>query len=115
MSAVATQYSHFDMNHWLAVSAERRRQGMARHPERGQLQPDHPLVGKTLVDTATNRTYVVESVRKDWLQGWYMTAMLNCEGSHRVVIVQAQPWTCPTILSQLQVFEGTFKEQQLAH
>lgn len=109
--STASYYSHFDLDHWLAVKAERNRQGLPNHPERGRLLPDHPLVGKTLVDTQSNQAYVVERVRQDWLQGWYLTAVLNSNGSHRTAVVAAPSCANPTILRQLELFQDQFRVQ----
>lgn len=109
--STASQYSHFDLNHWLAVKQERLRQGLPNHPERGSLQPNHPLLGTTVVDNATGRSFLVERVRKDWLQGWFLTAILNCNGSHAVAIVGIQGCVNPGIVKQFDQFQANFRTQ----
>lgn len=42
---------------------------------------DHPLVGKTLVDTETGEECVVESVNKQFHAGWYFGALLRFKGN----------------------------------
>lgn len=87
MSAIE-QFSQFDTSHWMRVKAERSRLGIVRNTEAGKLLPDHPLVGRTLTDPETGNQYYVESVKKDWLQGWFLLATLNRNGSHLQCVVE---------------------------
>ena len=103
-----TQFSEFSLNHWLKVSAERRRLGMAPHPERGQLLPDHPLVGRKLYYKETGEIFNVDRVRKDWLQGWFLTAVISCNGSHGLVMVESLGCANPGILRQVDLYENEY-------
>ena len=104
-------FSYFDMEHWLRVKAERSRLGITRRTEVGLEQPGHPLVGKTLVDSTTGTSYVVERVKKDWLQGWFLTALLNAKGSHRVCIVENHSSSHPAVEQQLIEYHDAFVAQ----
>ena len=103
-----TAFSHFDLDHWLRVKAERARLGITRRVETDLELPNHPLVGQTLVDQTTGRTYRVERVKKDWFHGWFLTALLNNDGSHRMCVVETMSCTEPAVLRQLAGYQESF-------
>jgi hypothetical protein len=107
-----TAFSHFDLDHWLKVKAERARQGLVAKTERGAEAVDHFLKGKTVLDTASHRAYIVESVQKDWFQGWFLVALLNHNGSHRICVVDSLTCQAPSIQRAHAQFEEGFKVQQ---
>jgi hypothetical protein len=106
-----TQFSQFSMDQWMKVRAERQRLGLEPHPERGQLQL-HPLLGQKLLHKPSGELYLVEHVRKDWLQGWFLTAVLNCNGSHRQVMVASLGCVNEAICAQVFTFENEFQLAQ---
>lgn len=106
---IAQNYSFFDRNHWHRVQVERRRQGLDRGVGQ-QLIPEHYLVNRVLYDTTTGRHYVVMSVRREWLNGWFVSAALRLEGSQdhcRTCAVENLSSEHPDVLAQLEVFKTT--------
>jgi hypothetical protein len=101
-------FSNFDLDHWLKVKAERARLGIERRTAKGVALTSHPLVGRTVVDTSTGKAYMVENVKKDWLQGWFLTALMNENGSHRVCVVDVLKCENPGILSEGHRFQTYF-------
>jgi len=107
MSAVE-HFSHFDMPHWVRVQAARSRFGIVRDTEAGKVLPHHPLVGRELYDPETGNTYVVESVKKDWLQGWFLRAKL-CRGDLKFqYVVENLSSTSPVALRSYFNFKEMF-------
>lgn len=104
-------YSHFNLDHWLKVKAERHRQGIVDKTARGE-QVAHALTGKRIVDKTTNKTYVVEQVKKDWLQGWFLTALMECNGSHRVCVVDSLSCADESIQRAANFFNDSFQLPQ---
>lgn len=43
---------------------------------------DHPYAGKKVIKTDTGEVGVVESVQKQWYDGWYIAVLINFDGSH---------------------------------
>jgi hypothetical protein len=107
MSAIE-QFSQFDMSHWLRVKAERSRLGIVRNTESGKQLPHHPLVGRTLTDPETGNQYYVESVKKDWLQGWFLLAKLNRNGSHLQCVVENHSSVSPDAIRSHFMFKEMF-------
>lgn len=107
MSAIE-QFSQFDMSHWLRVKAERSRLGIVSETESGKQMQNHPLVGRTLTDPETGNEYYVESVKKDWLQGWFLLAMLNRNGSHMQCVVENQSSVSPDAIRSYFKFKEMF-------
>jgi hypothetical protein len=103
-----THFSQLNLDHWLRVKAERARLGMPS--PRAKNEPiHHALVGLTLVEKVTGKHYVVESVREDWWQGWFLTALLHDEfGSSRMCIIENRSSTNPAIQRQLAQFRQDF-------
>jgi hypothetical protein len=103
-----THFSRLNTEHWLRVKAERARRGLPG--ARASSGPvDHALVGLTLVERGTDRRYVVESVREDWWQGWFLTALLHDEqGSSRLCVIENRSSTHPAIERQLAQFRESF-------
>jgi hypothetical protein len=102
------QFSQFDLDHWLRVKAERSRLGIVRQTESGRQLPDHPLVGRTLTDPETGNSYVVESVKKQWLMGWFLLATLNRNGSHLQCVVENHSSISPDALRSHRTFREMF-------
>lgn len=110
MSTV-THFSNFNLEHWLKVKAERIRTGLPVHPERGQEQPNHALVGQTVIDAETGRAWLVKKVKKDWMRGWFLTASIENAGSNGLLVVGSLGCQDPAVQKQLQFFEQNFQLQ----
>lgn len=103
-----THYAHLNVEHWMRVKAERARLGLSS-PRASNEPIEHALVGLTLVDRATERRFVVESVREDWWQGWFLTALLRDEqGNAHMRVIENRSSTHPAIARQLAQFRESF-------
>ena len=102
-------FSFLDIVHWQRVKAERTRLGLTRKTEAGPIA-DHPLVGKTVVDQTTGKLYVVERVSKEWWYGWFFSALLSTDKSHRTCFIKNISCTDSGILKSIQSFESDFEE-----
>lgn len=101
------QFSYFDQAHWHKVRAVRRQLGIVSRSEVGD-RVSHPLVGKNVLDRTSGETYQVESVKKDWLQGWFYTALLSVNGSHRVCLIENKSCVNPGIVEEIEKFSQNF-------
>ena len=101
-------FESFDHDHWLVVRAERSRLGLPQDARRGVDEP-HPLTGKIVVDTRTDERYVVERVYRDWFKGWFQTALLNRNGSHRTCVVGNLSCHDEGVLDRLADFKTHFQ------
>lgn len=104
----AVGYSHFDPVHWSKVSAARRDQGLALSPARGQTLPGHRLAGASLVERETGHVYRVEKVYQDWYNGWFVTALIERNGSHGTCVVDSISCRDAGMLAALADFERRF-------
>jgi len=104
----STVFSQFNLDHWMKVKAERSRLGLARDPQRGP-QEAHPLLGKSVVDTRTGQRYLVERVSRDWFKGWFLVALMQCNGSHRTCVVSNLSCHDEGVLNQLADFKTHFQ------
>lgn len=98
-------YQFFDALHWKRVREVRRQLNPVGTPPP---KVSHPLVGTTLKSTRFDHTYLVESVQVDWRNGRFLRAMLNMQGSHRVVLVKNISSTDQEILDQIARFGEEF-------
>ncbi len=101
-------FSHFDLDHWFKVKAERSRLGINRTAQRTADEP-HSLNGREVVDTRTGERYIVERVYRDWFKGWFVAALLQRNGSHRTCVVDNVACHDESVLSQLADFKTHFQ------
>lgn len=43
---------------------------------------DHPLLGKHLLRKSDGKVFVVEKAMRQWWWGWYVSLLIQCDGSH---------------------------------
>ena len=72
---------HLNHDLYYEIIKERKRLGMENANDNIVIE-DHPLVGKKIVDTTTEKEYNVEQVNKQWYGGWYIGLLIECNGSH---------------------------------
>lgn len=106
-SAPSVGFSRFNPSHWFKVKAERVRLGINKDNQ-AVLPIEHPLVGTILVDQRTNTPYLVESVSKDWLNGWFYRAMLKTGDSHAVRVIENISSTNEGVLQGVLTFNRVF-------
>ena len=49
---------------------------------------DHELLGLQMHNTSNGRIYHIKKVYKNWHMGWYLTALLEKNGTHRVCFIE---------------------------
>lgn len=101
-------YSHFNMSHWLKVKAERSRLGLTNQRQRGPGEP-HALNGRDVVDTRNGQRFHVSQVYRDWYQGWFLVALLQCDQGPRTCVVDNISCQDDSILEQLAAFKTHFQ------
>lgn len=107
----AMPFSHFDAAHWHQVKAARARLGINRPTQVGQELSQHPLAKSHLTSKLSGKTYQVERVFKDWLNGWFVAAIVSNSGSHRVCIVENLSSTSPDVLAGVEQHHFEFGVQ----
>lgn len=108
----AAGFVSIDVGHWARVYAERARLGLpVCKAKRGPIA-DHPLRGKTLVNRE-GKSYVVESVTRDWHAGWFLTVMLRTTdtNSHGTRVLSNESSIAPFIQRQADEFFTEFATQ----
>jgi hypothetical protein len=98
-------FSGWNLEHWFQVKEMREKQGVKLPSKAVQ----HPLVGKTMVDTTTGQRYVVEKVVRNWWFGTFLVAVLNANGSHRTCHVENVDCVNPIISAQIRKFQKEFR------
>lgn len=77
--------TRFNSDHYIHVRRERERQGLPVGDLNIEL-PDHPAVGRTILDRQENTTYAVESAHKHYYNGWCVVFLLRDENdSHKTM------------------------------
>lgn len=92
---------------WFNVQLAREALGLPRFQA---TDVDSPLVGKVLRNVLNGKEYTVEWVRKEWRNGWYKRAMMDCNGSHVAFVVENESSINPDVLTSLQSYNDTFFE-----
>ena len=101
-------YSFFDANHWFRVKRARAELGLNRISDAEKLRPNHRLANATLQHIPSGEYWKVVSVREDWWMGKFLTALLEKDGSHRMVVVENYSCEQPGIVNQLGEFNSDF-------
>jgi hypothetical protein len=101
-------FAAWDMDHWMKVQ-QARTKGIGCKPLKNGLQ--HPLLGKKILDTTTNKVYVVEKVIRNWWFGAFLSAVLKGDGtdSHGVRYIENISCVLPATLAAIGEFKATFK------
>lgn len=90
VSRTSESFSLLDLDHWGKVKAARESAGIPNRDTRRGCILDHPLVGKQF-EGLNGQRLVVESVKKDWMAGWFEVALLRDINSAPGVIDAAPP------------------------
>lgn len=75
----------FNFNHDLYREVRKVRERMGMEVANLNLDTFHSDIGKRVLDTENGKIYNVEDIRQHWYNGWYYTAILECNRSHAVV------------------------------
>jgi hypothetical protein len=102
---------HFDQDHYIKVYQHLKDSGKLS-TSRNVSVVTHPLFGKTVLDSSTNKKYIVVDVKQQWYRGWYFLAILKTvdTNSHRTFYVGNINSHCPDVLHGLDIFEKHFTE-----
>lgn len=77
-------FSYFDYNHYSKVRFVREQENRP-HIQHHRESSDMSLLGKTVVETSTGKSYKVDKVVEHWFMGWYrVITMVDAQGSHAV-------------------------------
>lgn len=97
--------SEFDKDHWMKVYSERRKLGLPKQEDVIQKYlPNHYLLNARMVDMTTGKGYIVEKVFRQWYHGWFIGAILNHNGSHRVCYIENISCKDSTIIEAISEF-----------
>jgi len=99
----------FDLHHYRAIRKERKKRGLPVAELKVVLE-DHELLGKQVYDTDKQKYYIVESVQKHWLMGWYILLLLrDKEDSHGLRVWENISSGNETIIDLEKVNKETLK------
>ena len=77
--------------HYDKVIDARKNIGLDTHGIRQVDIPNSAYLNKHITDKSTQKTYLVERDYKEYSHhgfGWYKVMLLNCNGSHRVIVYE---------------------------
>lgn len=80
-ASTSAHFSHFDLSHWLKVKAARHQLNRDKAVNATSLQPGHDLVDRIVLDPETGKHARVLEVHRQWLDGWYLMAILVAAGN----------------------------------
>lgn len=104
-------YCKIDSGHYAKVYAARKSalssSELCKIAEINTLR-DHPLVGKELVHNPSGKTYVVESVTRQWFLGPFLTALVRVGKSHGTVVVDALSNLDPNVHESVAQFQRDY-------
>jgi hypothetical protein len=96
------------MAHWMKVQQARTKVVVCQPLNNGV---SHPLLGEKVLDTTTNKVYVVEKVIRNWWFGAFLSAVLRGDGteSHGVRYIENISCVLPATIAAIEEFKATFK------
>lgn len=108
------EFRYFDHTHWLKVYTERRRLGLPDWDLQDRVVLDHPILRVCLRERKTGKLYRVLRVTKNFFAGQFLQAVVENEGSHRLLYFENISSRDQVILQAVQTFREEWEAVETA-
>lgn len=103
------KFSYFDHEHYSKVRLARQQKSYPHLPH-SRASSDISLLGKTIVEISTGKSYTVDKVVEHWYLGWYrVITMIDSQGSHAVRYVENINTHADYVLESIEDFKKDCK------
>lgn len=100
------KFEHFDYEHWFKVYSVLYDENKLLSTRNDSA--DHPLLNQFIQNKTTGRIYQVVKVKKTWYRGWFYSALIESDGSHRMVDIENISCHDKSSLASIKSFQDTF-------